>query len=144
MTRSTDHRSSQLTTDSHQLTGGHRHTQTHRETHKHTERDEMRSRTYHVDDLHHRCRLVGSQSRCIQLYTASQTDRQSDRETDSHQLHCVNVQHYWSRDNDETKAVLLQGNCAMQHVFPTPDDYLLFASVYERSRPLYHWQSIID
>jgi len=31
------------------------------------------------------------------------------------------------------KAVLSQGNRAMQRVFPTPNDSLLFASAYERS-----------
>jgi len=37
------------------------------------------------------------------------------------------------------KAVLSQGNRAMQHVFPIRQMtlWLLFASVYERSRPLY-------
>jgi len=29
------------------------------------------------------------------------------------------------------KAVLLQGNRAMQHVFPTPNDSLIVASAYE-------------
>jgi len=39
------------------------------------------------------------------------------------------------------KAVLLQGNRAMQHVFPTPNDSLIVASAYELrkgSRSLYN------